>query len=217
MKCNKIIHKVSIILSVLIVLIAAYPGRAAAKDGDKSKAWAEPYKKIVKRLEKENKGSESKLTYDLIYFNDDKIPELVAGHTGYWVSMYTYEDGKVYTVIDHWPYGAMGNVGYEYIPKKNVLRNYNNDFAGASQYTYFGKMKRHKLVDYYSKELRRDMFIDKNKNGIPEEDEFLEDKFVYYYGNKKISEEKFNKYLIGGEYEEICGTLSKKKILKKLK
>ena len=62
-----------------------------------------------------------------------------------------------------------------------------------------------------------DMFIDKNKNGFPDEDEFLaDDKLVYYYGDKKISEKKFNSYLIDGEYKPIYGKYSKKEILKKL-
>ena len=40
--------------------------------------------------------------YNLIYFNDDDIPELVVGVNGYYTSLYTYSDGKVYTLMDHW-------------------------------------------------------------------------------------------------------------------
>lgn len=146
-----------------------------------------------------------------------KTPELVAGLDGYWVSMYTYDNGTVYTVMDQWGYGAMGNVGYSYFPKKNILVNYNSDFAGAVSYTYYGKMKNHELVDYYKKTLMISCFVDKNGNGFPDEDEFLEDENLYYYGDTEISAEKYESLLITGDTKNIIGKYSAKRIKKKLK
>ena len=65
-------------------------------------------------------GSEEK-TYHLIYFDNDDIPELVAGVNGFYISLYTYKDGKAYTLMDRWVYGVMGNAGYEYSPRKKQL------------------------------------------------------------------------------------------------
>ncbi len=75
--------------------------------------------------------------YDLVYFDSDAIPELVAGAAGYYTSLYTYSNGYVYTLMDRWAYGAMGNAGYEFSSRKNSLRNYNTDYAGAILYTTY--------------------------------------------------------------------------------
>ncbi len=75
--------------------------------------WQEAYAQLVTRLtaEMEEGGSEEELTFDLIYLNDDDVPELVAGVTDYSVSLYTFADGQVYTLADNWGYGAFGNHG----------------------------------------------------------------------------------------------------------
>jgi len=202
----------SILSTVLVISGATSPQIVEAKN---TKPWVTAYKKVINKLEKQYAKEDTKLTYDLIYFNKDKTPELVVGQTGYWVSMYTFEKGKTYKVIDQWGYGAMGNAGYFYIPKKNVLVNWNTDFAGARCYTYYGKMKNHKIVSYYAKELRQDFFSDKNKNGMPDDGEYVE-KGICYYGDKKISQKKFNSYLIEGDIEDIVGSMTKKEIFKLL-
>ncbi|MEG1658811.1 MAG: hypothetical protein RR288_07085, partial [Oscillibacter sp.] len=47
------------------------------------------------------------MKYDLIYVDADTIPELVADQSGYFVSVYSVSGGKLYTLMDFWPYGAM--------------------------------------------------------------------------------------------------------------
>ena len=42
--------------------------------------------------------------------------------------------------MNRWPYGATGNTGYEYVLRKNSMRNYNSDFAGAIVYTSYLSM-----------------------------------------------------------------------------
>lgn len=218
MKEKSLVQKLLIFITSIFVLVFACSASvlAASNRGKTKKPWAAAYKKIVKELETEYKDSDVKITYDLIFFNDDMTPELVAGMNDYWVSMYTYDKGKVYTVMDQWGYGAMGNAGYSYYPKKNVLVNYDNDFAGLRYYTYYGKMKNHEMVDLHKKSLRIDYFIDKNQDGMPQEEEYSLDNPIYYYGEKKISEKKYNKYLVQGDTKDIRGRYSKKKILKKL-
>ena len=56
-----------------------------------TKKWATAYMKIVKKMNKESKKQKSSpyfdntYKYDLIYFNNDKTPELVVGVDEYWV------------------------------------------------------------------------------------------------------------------------------------
>lgn len=216
MKKNGLVKGVVIALSSIILSSSSLGYVAAAETTETtSNPWVEPYRKVVEELEEEYPDSE--LTYSLIYFNRGKNPELVAGKGGYWVSMYTYDAGEVYTVLDHWSYGAMGNAGYYYIPKKNILVNYNSDYAGLSYYTYYGKMKNHELVGYYKQLLRIDGFLDKDGDEYPDEDEILDDMSVFYYGEKRISEDRYNDFIIEGKEKLICGHLTAEQILRKLK
>lgn len=226
MKTKKM-KTVALILAITTCFSGIVPAKADTRKAD-DKKWASAYQKTVKKLNKEDPNGQSEdlsdvsnmpYAYDLIYFNDDSIPELVASLNGYWVSMYTYdsEQDKVYQVVDQWGYGAMGNVGYEYLPKKNFLRNYNSDFAGAVRYANCSKMEKHKMISLYPKELRTENYTDKNKNGIPDEGEYT-DKTTYYYGNKKISAKKYASYTKASKkLKWIAGTMTYKQILKKLK
>lgn len=110
------------------------------------------------------------LKYGLIYFDEDDIPELVLGNEGYWVSMYKYANGEIYTLMDHWGYGAMGNSGYAYVPKMNSVRNYNTDYAGLIRYTGYASNTDNSELEF-STIIEAYHFDDKNGNDIPDEDE----------------------------------------------
>ena len=218
---------IAVTMIVVMALSLCFPNLVSVKAATKkstSKKWAAAYMKIIKKLNKEDKAREKNeynskdyYTYSLIYFNNDSIPELVVGLDGYWVSMYTYDKSKkkVYTVMDRWAYGAGGNAGYSYLPKKNVLYNTNSDYAGAVYYTYYAKMKNHKIVSRYSKSLKVQYFKDKNNNGYPDAGEYMDTPY-YYYGDKKISKKKFDSYGFSGTYKMIKGSSSYKKMKKKL-
>ena len=152
-------------------------------------------------------GNDGDMEYALIYFDEDDIPELVVS-TGYWVSMYTYSEGRLYTLMDQWGFGAMGNAGYEYSPKKNSLRNYNNDFAGLLLYTtYMGISEQHTLDTIATIETYN--FDDANGNGMPDEEE--EDSIgeygISYIDGVEVTEEECAVYDMG-EYEYIFGSMS---------
>lgn len=148
------------------------------------------------------------VTYRLIYVDEDDTPELAVGVNGFWISLYTYHEGKVYLLMDQWGYGVMGNVGYEYIPKGNRIRNYNNDYAGAIHYTTYLTIN-----DQYSIETVMEIvtynFDDANGNGMPDEEE--QDSIGYYgvsYVNgEEITNEQYAAY-DAGEYEFIVGDMS---------
>ncbi len=154
--------------------------------------------------------------YDLIYVDEDEVPELAAGVDGYYASLYTYSQGKVYMLMDRWAYGAMGNAGYEYAPKKNNLRNYNSDYAGAVVYTTYMSVNRQHALDTEA-EIKTVNFDDVNGNGILDEEEMGS---VGYYGvsylyGKQASYEECAVY-DAGEYEMIRGTMSLEELIKEL-
>ncbi len=174
--------------------------------------WAAAYIETVNALAQEA----PELTYDLIYVDDNDVPELVADMTGYYVSLFTYTDGQVRTLMDRWGYGAMGIPGYEYAPRANVIYNINVDFAGAMYYKFYMKIGAEGQVeDYYDQSLTLWNFDDLNGNGAPDEGELLEDP-IYRYGDQVISEAEFDAYQIPGTYEMIQGTMTQDQILETL-
>lgn len=118
--------------------------------------------------------------YDLIYLDDDDIPELVSGPDGYWVSVYTYHDGQLYTLIDEWGYGAFGVAGYEYALRTGIVSWADADYAGAVVYSYYVKMNKVYEMETICA-IRSDFYVDNNENGWPDEDEYTEEEQVFYW------------------------------------
>lgn len=200
-----------------IAMVSPTPTPAPEPTPDKSE-YAQAYLAVIDQYVAEFAENEYvSLTYDLIDFDGDAVPELVIGDDGYWVSMFTYADGTLYTLMEQWPYGAMGNYGYEYLPGQNVLRNFNADGAGAIMWTTFMKIgPSYELEPYYDQSLSQWMFRDQNHNFIQDEDEPYEDDYYYYYGEEEITEQEFDGYMIPGEYQLINGTKTHEEILQML-
>ncbi len=154
--------------------------------------------------------------YNLIYFDEDDIPELVAGINGYYMSMYTYKDGIIYPLMDEWCYGAGGNHGYEYAPKKNSLRNYDTDYAGAILYTTYATVNEEFSMETIA-EFKLVNFDDANGNGMLDANE--EDSVglysVQYLNGKEVTGEEKAEY-DQGVYENIHGTMSLEELQEKL-
>ena len=83
---------------------------------------------------------DSDAKFSLVYFNNDDVPELVAGVSGYSVTLYQFVDGYIYPIVDDWGYGAGGNGGYDYYVKAALIENFNQDGAGASYYWTYLKL-----------------------------------------------------------------------------
>lgn len=182
------------------------------KNGEFS-CYQEAFEAVAKLCELE---SEDRQKFNLIYFDEDEIPELATGVFGYSASLYLYRDGKVYTLMDCWPYGAMGNTGYEYVPRKNSLRNDNSDFAGAIHYTTYMSVGNRLTLDIVA-EIETFLFDDVNQNGIPDEDELesLGNYSVSYIDGKKATDEECQAYQ-AGEYEFMDLTMEFEELLEKL-
>lgn len=151
-------------------------------------------------------GELDRRKYNLIYMDEDNTPELVAGVPGYWVSVYTYHEGRIYCLMNEWGYGAFGNVGYEYVPRKNSLRNYDADGAGAimnTTYMTVGQDHSMEMVVYI-----RDVFSE-------EADENGEYSCTTYVDGVETPEDKLINYDVG-EYEFIEPIWSREELLERL-
>lgn len=183
------------------------------KKNGKFTSYQEAYHSISRLCELESTGEE---TYNLIYFDDDNIPELVAGVDGYYASLYTYHDGNIYTLMNRWSYGAGGNTGYEYSPRKNSMRNYNSDYAGAILYTTYMSVSEHHTMDTVTK-IKTYNFDDVNGNRIPDENEKAS---IGYYGisyinGVEVTPEEWDAFEVG-EYEYIRAAMSLEVLQSKL-
>ncbi len=154
--------------------------------------------------------------FNLIYVDGDDIPELITGQTGYYVSMYTYDNGNVYLLMDHWGYGAMGNAGYEYASGKNSLRNYNSDYAGAILYTTYMTVGSGHTIETVA-EIKEVSFDDANGNGCLDEEEYdsIGKYSVTYINGKEATQEECVVYDMG-PYEYIEPSMSLEELRTKL-
>jgi hypothetical protein len=117
-----------------------------------SGAWVDAYKAEIEKFASKNKETQyGKIRYNLIYIDNDDIPELVCSKVGYFVTVYTYYNGKAKCIMDNWGYGAGGNSGYNYGKKTGIVSNENSDMAGALHYTTYWKLENGELkqTEYY--------------------------------------------------------------------
>lgn len=188
-------------------------------------SYIKEYIAFAEEFQQENGSYEneySKLGYNLIYLDDDNVPELVMGLNGYFVSLYTFIDGGIVTVMDKWPYGAGGNPGYEYLEKTGIVYNTNSDMAGAiMNYTYWEWNSENKeLTQKYDSPLYVRYLNDLDGDGefdyTGDGENIMTEIPVYYFGDSKISEEEFKSHQIEGEYKHIDGKLSFDELVEKL-
>lgn len=179
------------------------------------KGWILAYHEMIRDYEKEKmeRDSSSPMTYSLVYLNDDEIPELVIGNTGYWVSVYTWYYGKTVAVIEGWNYGAFGIGGYYYLPREGVVYFSDADFAGyIRSYYYLQINEKLELTSCNDKSLSIWMFRDEDEDYYIDEGEEVEEP-IFYYGDTEISEEEFQTYCIEGDYEMLIGEKYAREIL----
>ncbi len=184
------------------------PSEPAVLPSGQSEPQADYVKPYIEKIREYEKLAEEDLSakrkYDLIDLDGDDVPELVADNVGYFTSVFTFHDGKLYTVMDDWGYGTSGRGGYEYLPGKNVVRDFSTEYAGLFTYLSYSRMNASYEMesDYY---LKISFFKDKNGNGSIDEGEYDETDASYYYGDQEISAEQYESYVIPGEFEQIRG------------
>ncbi len=183
--------------------------------------YKEAYAQLIKLAQM---NENSNYSYDLIDCDGDDIPELMIDGTGYQVSLYSFENGHVHTLMHQWGYGAGGNSGYSYAPGKNVFYNHNQDYAGAIHYeSYMTPEEGTEITTAYYKKAY--FFNDADGDGYPSEDELENSDFdeyrVDYYCcfDRNTSEDKIRDAI--AEYEsydfvEMIGRMSCEEVMKKL-
>ena len=183
--------------------------------------YREAYAQIAKLY---NMGGDS-YKYDLIYGDDDDIPELVIDTPGYRVSLYTYADGRAQCLMHDWAYGAMGNYGYSYVPGKSIYYNHNTDHAGAIHYDSYmlPHPGRELIADFYTESY---YFDDVDRDGSPsaEEleavDEFKLYETIYFcVTDPDMSEEELEAKITEFEnygYEDISGSMEYEELMQAL-
>ena len=155
--------------------------------------------------------------FDLIYADEDDIPELVAKKTICEVSLITFEDGHLHYLIHNWGFGAFGNPGYFYAPGKGIYYNFNSN-ADCSYESFMSKRDIGEIeTDYWSEgdfncSFENDIYV-----AVP-----VEGAVIYHNETEKamtdeeliaeIEKMRSNKFeLIDGklDYEELLAKLQK--------
>ena len=137
---------------------------------------------------------EDTIQADLIYVDADETPELVV-QKGACISLYAYRDGRIYTIIGEWGFGAAGNNGYLYLPKKGYIYNENDDFAGSITYYHLWSLDENYQMEFcFEHSLARSCFSDLHRAPDPET---IDGKGHYFFGYEEITEEQFDSYLMG--------------------
>lgn len=188
--------------------------------------WKDAFK-LVARLASSNDD----LRFNLAYIDNDDVPELVVDKPGYNVSVYKFSNGIAQPVIEDWGYGVAGNHGYEYAPKKNCIRNYNSDYAGAIMYTSYISIHDdgEAVADYEVKTMN---FKDLDGDGFPSDEELAASGADDWESNIEYScdisvnsddvteagiKEKIDTFESTYEFSELCGELTYEELLEKLK
>lgn len=180
--------------------------------------WAQAYLSVI--AEPQEYWDLDRMDFGLIYVNDDDIPELVFGPKDYWVSVYTWQDGQVYTVMDQEAYGTWGR-DYTYIPFQNTIKEYcysyfDHDDNGYTRRLYedFYQMAETTYKLEYVYGLIYEDFVKNEGDGA--------EAYVLFYGEpdgteREITEEEYDAYYVRKEeYIELRGNSSADEIINEL-
>ena len=181
--------------------------------------WAQAYLSVIAELQED--WNLDGMDFGLIYVNDDDIPELVFGPEGYWVSVYTWRDGQVYTVMDQAGYGTWGR-DYAYIPFRNAIKEwcyyyFDYDYSGFTRRIY---------DDFY--QMAETTYVLEYVHGLIVEDVYQYEAgemeaYVLYYVEPdrtewEITEEEYDAYFFAREedYIMLSGDFSADEIINEL-
>ena len=165
--------------------------------------YKEEYKSFISSM---GYDKDNELTFDLIYFDNNDVPELLVSDL-YFISLYTYAEGEIHTIMDGWIFGAMGKEGYSYSPYNNSVFNSDADCGGAIRYNAYMSMDDDfELVvsDYYVSY----MFEDANKNHFTDVNEKVYDEYVNYIDDERLATDDEIAAMAKGEYEFMSGNMT---------
>jgi|GEM_PF-1648168 len=162
-------------------------------------AWKAAYLELAETFEDD-------VQFDLVYVDEDDVPELVASQPCI-CYLYTFHEDKVSTLMDGWGFGAMGNIGYSYLPRANRVHNHNYDFAGLLRYDTYMKISPEKTL-VKDVVVESWLFKDSNGNGYPDTGEYDDSDYVRYVVNDvEITQEEAETYR-NGDYKILSGSMT---------
>lgn len=155
----------------------------------KTAEYAKAYIKIIDDFKSECPDFKC----DLIYFNNDNIPDLVIDCGA--ISLYMYENGTVYTLMDKESYGTGGCKYYNYYEKKGVISDFGTSLAGLVCGENFYILNSKKELEH--------TFSYSARGADPGEDEEMKEQVEkelnqyggYEYKGQKITEDEFESRL----------------------
>lgn len=186
--------------------------------------YAAQYIQVIDRVKDEYPNSDIKC--DLIYFDNNNIPDLVVSHVGA-VSLYVYENGTLYNPVETWPFGVMGNAGYSYKEKSGIIINYNSDLAGLimnKTYSILNSSHEFDTLSYSGEGAKLEPSNPNYEELKKQVKDSLDSYGGYYYNNKKITEQEFNNKIKelsistnDNNYKLLVGTKTVEEVKKELK
>jgi len=219
------VRKIKRLILILVMCMLVFVGCANKEvfptssgnliiDKSVDKQYIQKYIELINNYEKEHDN----LKYELIYFNNDEIPELVLGENSYFVSMYSYVDGKMYTIMEQWSYGAAGNAGYDFAERSGIIHNFNHDFAGHVINRSYCVLNDDYEFDVFTN-TSIGVDIESTDEMYEEIMSYLNSYGGYYHNDEKITEEEFYKGIKGAEsleFKILEGTKTFKEIVAEL-
>ena len=206
-----------ILIGILAVCLCACNKTELQTESDKEKNGKYyEYIKLIEQYEKEYTENDCK--YDLVYFNEDSIPELVAGVPGKFVGLYSIDqEGKLHTILEDWPYGSYGNQGYEFLPEEGMIRNINTDYDGLVVTTSYIKINQQYQTDMYSSILLQEgAKEEKDKEIKTQVDKYLEEFGGYFHNDISITKEEFMNQISEEKFEFLLGEMSATEVKEEL-
>ncbi len=150
-------------------------------------------------------------SYNLIYVNQDKTPELVVNkydNGDSTVSIYTCKEEELIEVVEDWPNGE--DTANHYLPYQNVVRCqvYENQLLDIYTKYYLmddegGLKNQYTLLKKYEWSREEDIRYDWRFYSAYEDDY---SSWRYFFKGEKISHREYSSWLIEGEYEGMAGS-----------
>lgn len=163
--------------------------------------WQLAYMEVIDHyISSDEDWYDERIYFSLIHLDEDDIPELVFDLQHLTMAVFTYAPGKecdgirdVSAVLDFYPYGMAGIMGYEYYPRQNILFYHDKDRAGYEEHIYYCRINE-------DKELEKIYSV--TSLHIEVEGEWED---IYYYNDEEVSEAVYESYIMDGDCCSIGG------------
>lgn len=130
-------------------------------------------------------------SYDLLYLDEDNIPELVIENMCD-IFIFSYSDGVLHPFENPLIYGAGGNHGYVYLPYSNLIENSNADYAGACVWTSYLYINENYSIVWNEVSLHAQAFPE----GVADPWDYINNQWdgetwFYYIGDTEVTMEEY--------------------------